>query len=149
DARQALKAQFKFSEAQSTAILEMRLQRLTGLERDKILAEYQEILEIIRKLKEILGSEKLIFQVVKTELVDIKTRFGDKRRTKIIAEAEELNDEDLIEEEEMVVTITHTGYIKRNPTELYRSQKRGGRGSKGMETREEDFVTNLFVASTH
>jgi DNA gyrase subunit A len=149
DARIALKAGFKLSEPQANAILEMRLQRLTGLERDKIINEYKEGLEFIKKIKEILGSEKLIFGIVKDELVDIKTRFGDARRTKIIAEAEELEDEDLIADEEMVVTITHTGYIKRNPIDLYRSQKRGGKGTKGMETREEDFVTSLFVTSTH
>ncbi|MDZ4677289.1 MAG: DNA gyrase subunit A [Oligoflexia bacterium] len=149
EARIALKAGFKFSEVQANAILEMRLQRLTGLERDKIIAEYKEVLEFIKKIKEILGDEKLIFGIVRDELVDIKNRFGDKRRTKIIAEAEELEDEDLIEDQEMVVTITHTGYIKRNPIDLYRSQKRGGKGTKGMETREEDFVTSLFVTSTH
>ncbi len=149
EARAALSLKFKFSEVQSQAILEMRLQRLTGLERDKILAEHKEILEFIAKIKEILGSEKLIFDLIKEELSDIKTRFGDKRRTKIIGEKEELSELDVIEEVEMVVTITHTGYIKRNPTDQYRSQKRGGRGTKGMETREEDFVTSLFVASTH
>ena len=149
EAKEGLRAKYKFSEAQSQAILEMRLQRLTGLERDKIIAEYNEVLAQIMRLKEILGSEKLIFDIITQELKDIKSRFGDQRRTKIIAEAEELSDEDLIEEQEMVVTITHTGYIKRNPIDLYRSQKRGGKGSRGMETRDEDFVTSLFVASTH
>lgn len=149
DARVSLKSKFKFSDAQAQAILEMRLQRLTGLERDKILNELKEVLDEIKRLKEILGSEKLIFEVIKTELLDIKTRFSDKRRTKIVAEAEELSDEDLIAEEEMVVTITHSGYVKRNSIDEYRSQKRGGKGTKGMETREEDFVTTLFVASTH
>jgi DNA gyrase subunit A len=149
DARIALRENFTFSEVQAQAILEMRLQRLTGLERDKILAEYKEILEIIAQLKQTLGSEKLIFQVVIDELKEIKEKYGDKRRTKIVGESEELSEEDLIEEQEMVVTITHSGYIKRNPTDLYRSQKRGGKGSKGIETRDEDFVNNLFVASTH
>jgi DNA gyrase subunit A len=149
EAKTSLKAKFKFTEVQSQAILEMRLQRLTGLERDKVIAEYKEVMALIARLKEILGDEKLIFEIVVAELKEIKAKYGDKRRTKIIAEAEELSDEDLIEEQEMVVTITHTGYIKRNPSDLYRSQKRGGKGSKGMETRDEDFVSNLFVASTH
>jgi len=149
EAKAELRLKYKFSDIQSQAILEMRLQRLTGLERDKIVAEFKEVMALIGRLKEILGSEKLIFGIITDELKDIKSRFGDKRRTKIIAESEELSDEDLIEEEEMVVTITHTGYIKRNPVDLYRSQKRGGKGSKGMETRDEDFVTSLFIASTH
>ncbi|MCC6277298.1 MAG: DNA gyrase subunit A [Oligoflexia bacterium] len=149
DARVALKAGYKFSDVQAQAILEMRLQRLTGLERDKIIAEYNEVLALIQKLKEILASEPLIFGIIKDELNDIKSRFGDERRTRIIAEAEELEDEDLIKEEEMVVTITHSGYIKRNPIDQYRSQKRGGKGLKGMETRDEDFVTSLFVTSSH
>ena len=149
EAKVNLKAKFKFSDIQAQAILDMRLQRLTGLERDKILAEYKEILELIARLKEILGSEKLVFEVIKRELIEIKTQFGDKRRTRIQADSEALTEEDYIEDEEMVVTITHSGYIKRNPVELYRSQKRGGKGSKGIETRDEDFVSSLFVASTH
>jgi DNA gyrase subunit A len=149
EAKLGLNAKYKFTDAQSQAILEMRLQRLTGLERDKIVSEYKEILDLINRLKEILGSEKLIFGIITDELKDIKERFGDERRTKIMGESEELSDEDLIKEEEMVVTITHTGYIKRNPIDLYRSQKRGGKGSRGMETRDEDFVSNLFVSSTH
>lgn len=149
EARQNLMGKFQFSEVQAQAILDMRLQRLTGLERDKIINELQEVLALIKRLKEILGDEKLIFKVIQDELTEIKDKFGDKRRTKIVGEAEELSDEDLIDEEDMVVTITHTGYIKRNPVDQYKSQKRGGKGLKGMETRDEDFVTHLFVTSTH
>lgn len=149
EAKKALTTEFKLSLKQAQAILEMRLQRLTGLERDKIIAEYNQVLDLIKYLKELLSSDKMIFQVIKEELEDIKKRYGDERRTEIRAELKEMTDEDLIDDEEMVVAITHTGYIKRNPIDQYRSQKRGGRGLRGMETREEDFVTNLFVASTH
>lgn len=149
EASTSLQIKFTFSEAQAKAILEMRLQRLTGLERDRIINELEEVLAFIKKIKEILGDDKLIFQVVTEELTEIKQKYADKRRTEIVSEAEELSDEDLIEEEDMVVTITHTGYIKRNSVHEYKSQKRGGKGLKGMETRDEDFVTNLFVTSTH
>lgn len=149
DARVALKARFKFSDVQAQAILDMRLQRLTGLEQEKLAAELKEVLAFIARLKEILGSEKLIFEVITQELKEIQQKYGDERRTKIVPESDELNEEDLIQDEEMVVTITHSGYIKRNPIDQYRSQKRGGKGLKGMETRDEDFVTRLFTASTH
>ncbi|MBK9293698.1 MAG: DNA gyrase subunit A [Oligoflexia bacterium] len=149
EASKSLQKLFTFSESQAKAILEMRLQRLTGLERDKILNELQEVLALIKKLKEILGDEQLIFKVITEELTEIKEKYSDKRRTQIVAEAEELSDEDFIEEEDVVVTITHSGYIKRNSVDEYKSQKRGGKGLKGMETREEDFVTHLFVSSTH
>ncbi len=148
-AREGLQTQFKFSELQTQAILEMRLQRLTGLERDKIISELKEVMDFITKIKEILGDESLIFKVITDELTEIKRKYADPRRSQIINEAEELSDEDLIEVEDMVVTITHTGYIKRNSIDEYRSQKRGGKGARGVETKEEDFVTNLFVSSTH
>jgi len=149
DARVALRGKFKLTEVQAQAILDMRLQRLTGLERDKIITEYKEVLELIKKFTQILSDEAEIYKIIIEELTDLKQRFGDKRRTQIVAEAEELDDLDLIEDEEMVVAITHSGYIKRNQVDQYRAQKRGGKGLKGMETRDEDFVTKLFVASTH
>lgn len=149
EAKAGLIKKFKLSEIQAQAILEMRLQRLTGLERDKIINEYKEILETIKGLKELLGSEKLIFKVIAEELKEIKQKYGDERRTEITGPVKEIDIEDLIQEEDMVVTITHKGYIKRNPISLYRSQRRGGRGKTGMTTREEDFVESLFVASTH
>ncbi len=137
------------SEIQAQAILDLRLQRLTGLERDKIVQEYKEIVETIKRLKELLGSEKLIFKIISDELKEIKEKYGDARRTEIVAAQKELSVEDLIQEEEMAVTVSHKGYIKRNPISLYRAQRRGGRGKTGMTTREEDFVEKLFVASTH
>lgn len=149
EAKKQLSSKYEFSEPQSQAILEMRLQRLTGLEQDKISAEIKEVMETISKLKEILGSDAKILEVIKTELIEIKDKYSDARRCQIINEAEELSDEDLIEVEDMVVTITHTGYIKRNSSHEYKSQKRGGKGLKGMDTRDEDFVTNLFISSTH
>jgi DNA gyrase subunit A len=127
----------------------MRLQRLTNLEREKINEEYKELIKTIAYLKEILGNERLLLNVIVKELEEIKERFGDERRTQIIEEAQEINIEDLIVEEDMVVTISHTGYIKRNAISLYRSQRRGGRGKTGMTTKEEDFVRQLFIASTH
>lgn len=149
EAKAALMKKFKLSERQAQAILEMRLQRLTGLERDKIIQEYKEVLALIKDLKDILGSEKRIFKIISDETEEIKKKYGDERRTEIIAAQKELSVEDLIQEEDMAVTITHNGYIKRNPISLYRSQRRGGRGKTGMTTREEDFVERLFVASTH
>ncbi|MCB1214135.1 MAG: DNA gyrase subunit A [Deltaproteobacteria bacterium] len=149
EAKAGLMKKFKLSEIQAQAILEMRLQRLTGLERDKIIQEYKELLEVIKKLKEILGSEKLIYKIISEELTEIKSKYGDARRTQIIGAQKDFNIEDLIQEEEMVVTISHRGYIKRNPISLYRAQKRGGRGKTGMTTRDEDFVEKLFIASTH
>ncbi|MDX1386305.1 MAG: DNA gyrase subunit A [bacterium] len=149
DAKAALIKKFKLSEIQAQAILDMRLQRLTGLERDKIIQEYKEILALIKDLKDILGSEKRVFKIISDELTEIKKKYGDERRTQIIGAQKEISLEDLIQEEDMVVTVTHNGYIKRNPISLYRSQRRGGRGKTGMTTREEDFVERLFVASTH
>jgi DNA gyrase subunit A len=138
----------QLSEIQAQAILEMRLQRLTGLERDKIIAEYDEILRLIARLKEILGSDAEIMKIIVGELTDIKERFGDKRRTEIVYQTADISLEDTIEDAEMVVTVSHTGYIKRSAVDLYRAQRRGGKGKTGMKTRDEDFVEQLFIAST-
>lgn len=137
----------QLSELQAQAILEMRLQRLTGLERDKILSEYEEILKLIARLKEILASDAEIMQIIVNELTEIKERFGDKRRTDIVNRTAEISLEDTIEDAEMVVTVSHSGYIKRSAVELYRAQRRGGKGKTGMKTRDEDFVEQLFIAS--
>ncbi|MEQ8181748.1 MAG: DNA gyrase subunit A, partial [Smithellaceae bacterium] len=142
-------AQFKLSEIQAKAILEMRLQRLTGLEREKIDTEYAEVTALIAKLAGILADPQKVLQVIIDELLEIKSRYGDERRTEIVASSEDINIEDMIVEEDMVVTISHSGYIKRNPVSLYKSQHRGGRGKVGMGTKEEDFVEKIFIASTH
>jgi len=149
EAKAGLVRDFKLSEIQAQAILDMRLQRLTALERDKIIEEYREVLKLIKTLEERLASEKLLMGVVVDELKDIRERFGGARRTQIVDEAGEITLEDIIAEEDMVVTITSGGYIKRNPTSLFKIQKRGGKGKTGMTTKEEDFVSNLFIASTH
>ena len=149
DAQGKLIARFRFTEVQAQAILDMKLQRLTGLERDKIMDEHRETLKTIEGLKEILGSERLLLNIIVDELREIKDRFGNDRRTEIIVQSKDISIEDMIAEEDMVVTVSHTGYIKRNPLSLYRSQHRGGKGKMGMTTREEDFVAHLFVASTH
>lgn len=145
----ALIENFPLSKIQAQAILDMKLQRLTGLEREKIINDYKETLKEIERLNSILASPALVDNIIKEELLNIKKKYADKRRTEITDETEEITIEDLIQEEEMVVTISHQGYIKRNPLDLYRSQRRGGKGLIGMETREEDFVENLFLASTH
>ncbi|MDO3378209.1 DNA gyrase subunit A [Geoalkalibacter halelectricus] len=149
EAKERLMARFGFSDLQAQAILDMRLHRLTGLERDKILAEYQEVLALIARLKEILASEVEILKIIRGELLDIKEKFANPRRTEIVARTGELSLEDLIVEEDMVVTVSHTGYIKRNAVSLYRAQRRGGKGKTGMRPKEEDFVEKLFIASTH
>ncbi len=149
EARTGLVREFKLSPVQAQAILEMRLQRLTGLERDKILAEYEETLREIARLREILGSDALVMQIIRDELLALKTEYGDVRRTEIVAQTSEIGIEDLIKDEEMVITISHAGYIKRNPLKNYRAQRRGGKGKIGMETREEDFVERLFMATMH
>ena len=136
------------SDIQAQAILDMRLHRLTGLERDKIMDEYNEVLRIIARLKEILGSELEVLDIIVTELGEIRDKFGDARRTEIIAQTAEITLEDTIVEEDMVVNITHTGYIKRSAVSLYRAQRRGGKGKTGIKTRDEDFVVHLFIAST-
>ena len=149
DAKAAMMERWQFSEAQSNAILAMRLSQLTGLEREKIVAEYEEITATIQRLKEILGSEQLVLSIISDELRQIKEQYGDKRRTEIIAEASEITIEDMIADEDMVITVSRGGYIKRSPLSLYRSQRRGGKGRIGMATKEEDIVQHLFVASTH
>jgi DNA gyrase subunit A len=149
EAKKGLIKKFGLTEVQAQAILDMKLQRLTGLERDKIISDYKETKKEIKKLKEILGSEKLVSEIIKNELIEIKEKYGDERRTEIVEDIEEITIEDLITEEEMVITISHNGYVKRNRLSSYRSQRRGGKGSKGMETREEDFVEQLFIGSTH
>jgi DNA gyrase subunit A len=148
-AKEGLMDKFELSDLQSTAILEMRLQRLTNLERDKIIEDYKAIMKLIAELEKLLGSAELIDKVVISETEEVKRLFGDARRTDIKGSLTEMSDEDLIEEEEMVVTVTHAGYIKRNPLSLYRSQKRGGKGKVGTGIKEEDFVTDVFVTSTH
>jgi DNA gyrase subunit A len=144
-----LMEKFPLTKIQSQAILDMRLQRLTGLEREKIIEDYENTMKEIKRLKAILASPELIDNIIKVEFLEIRKKYADKRRTEITVEAREITIEDLISEEEMVVTISHQGYIKRNPLDIYRSQRRGGKGLLGMETREEDFVENLFTASTH
>ncbi|WP_415063667.1 DNA gyrase subunit A [Bdellovibrio sp.] len=147
-AREALMEKFEFSEKQAVAILEMRLQRLTGLERDKIIAELAELMKQIDWLKFVLSDVREIYKIIVGELEDIKKRYADPRRTQITGDLNDIEDEDLIADEDMVVTVTNTGLIKRMPTAEYRVQKRGGKGLKGMETKEEDYVTDLFSAST-
>ena len=147
-AREALMTKFAFSERQAIAILEMRLQRLTGLERQKILDELAELVKQIEWLNFVLADVKEIYKIIVAELEDIKKRYSNKRRTEITGDLSDIEDEDLIADEPMVVTVTNTGYIKRISTEEYRVQKRGGKGLKGMETREEDYVTDIFTAST-
>ena len=136
------------SDKQAQAILEMRLQRLTGLEREKILSEYADILRLIARLKEILGSESEILKIIVDELTELKEKFGDERRTEIVDQTAEISLEDTIVEEDVVVTVSHTGYIKRTAVSMYRAQRRGGKGKSGMKTKEEDFVEHLFVASS-
>jgi DNA gyrase subunit A len=140
---------YKMSELQAKAILELRLHRLTGLERDKIGDELKEITDQIKELLSILASKERLFDVMKNELVDVKVRFGTPRRTEIIESEFEVDIEDLIQREDMVVTITHTGYVKRTPLVTYRAQKRGGKGRSAIDMKDEDFVSELFVASTH
>ncbi|MHB8882999.1 MAG: DNA gyrase subunit A [Thermodesulfovibrionales bacterium] len=149
EARQGLMGSYPLSELQAQAILDMKLQRLTGLERDKIIAEYKEVLKEIEKLKAILKSDALVSKIIKNELLEIRSKYADERRTEINEDTKEITIEDLITEEEMVITLSHGGYIKRNPLSAYRSQRRGGKGLIGMETKEEDFVAELFIGSTH
>jgi DNA gyrase subunit A len=137
------------SDIQAKAILELRLQRLTGMEREKIKEEFEHLMQIIKSLNELLGSEHLRFELIKTELLEVKEKFGDARKTEIQYLADEMKLEDLIEEEDVVITISHLGYIKRTAVSEYRQQKRGGRGAMGTKTRDEDFVEHLFIASTH
>lgn len=149
EAREGLMSQFGLSELQAKAILEMRLQRLTGLERDKIREEYNEVQALIARLKEILGSEAIRMNIIKEELLEIKKKYGDERRTEIIYHGDDISMEDLIADEAMVVTISHMGYIKRTPLDDYRKQGRGGRGAVGGKTRDEDYIEHLFIATAH
>jgi DNA gyrase subunit A len=149
EASQKLQKFYELSEIQAKAILEMQLQRLTGLEKEKIVSELAEVQTLITRLQAILSSEKLLLDVIKDELREVKGLFADPRRTDIQGEASDLSDEDLIAEEDMVVTFSHQGYVKRNPVSLYRAQRRGGRGKAGAGTTEEDFIEQIFVASTH
>ena len=149
EANAALIERFQLTKIQAQAILDMRLQRLTGLEREKILEEYEQILKDIAHFKEILASDRLVLDIIKQELIELREEFGDDRRSEIIAETEDINIEDMIAEEDMVVTISRQGYIKRNPITLYQNQRRGGKGKTAMGTKADDFVEHLFVASTH
>ncbi|MEW6417257.1 MAG: DNA gyrase subunit A [Nitrospirota bacterium] len=149
EARSALMKDYPLSEIQAQAILDMKLQRLTGLEREKIIEEFKDILKEIERLKAILGSDALVSQIIKDEILSIKNRYADERRTEITEETKEITIEDLITDEEMVITLSHQGYIKRNPLSAYRSQRRGGKGLIGMETKEEDFVRELYIGATH
>ncbi|OMF22548.1 DNA gyrase subunit A [Paenibacillus sp. FSL H8-0548] len=148
-AREGLITRFSLSHEQAQAILDMRLQRLTGLERDKIEAEYTELMRKIAEYKAILADEQLVLDIISTELAELKERFGDERRTELMASDEEILDEDLIPREDVIISITHSGYIKRLPVGTYRSQKRGGKGVVGMGTKDDDFVEHLFVSNTH
>ena len=149
EARTGLMRDFPLTEIQAQAILDMKLQRLTGLEREKIIREYADTLKEIARLKEILENEALVSHIVKDELLEIRNRYADERKTEITSETKEITMEDLITDEEMVITLSHQGYIKRNPLSAYRSQRRGGKGLIGMETKEEDFVNELFIGATH
>ncbi|MEO5908736.1 MAG: DNA gyrase subunit A [Ginsengibacter sp.] len=148
-AKEGLITDFSMSEVQAKAVLELRLQRLTGMEREKIREEHAEVMKLIAKLKDILGDESKRFQIIKDELIEIKEKYGDERKTEITYLADEISMEDLIEIEDVVVTISHLGYIKRTSATEYRQQRRGGRGARGSRTREEDYIDKLFVASTH
>ncbi len=148
-AKEGLMSDFSLSEIQAQAILDLRLQRLTGLERGKIMDEHRETLELIAKLRTILANEKEIYKIIIEELREIKKKYGDERRTQIVDRTEDISIEDMIVDEDMAVTISHDGYIKRNPVSLYRAQRRGGKGKIGTTTKEEDFVEYLFIASMH
>ncbi|MEP7110501.1 MAG: DNA gyrase subunit A [Ferruginibacter sp.] len=148
-AQDGLISNFGMTEIQAKAVLELRLQRLTGLEIDKIREEHAEIMKLIEHLKEILSNERMRYDIIKNELAEVKAKFGDERKTEIVYVGDEINMLDLIEDEDVVVTISHLGYIKRTSSAEYRQQRRGGRGSKGSSTRQEDYIEHLFVASTH
>lgn len=148
-AKNGLMEKFGLSEKQAQAILDMRLQRLTGLEREKIEAELAELIKTIARLKEILEKEELVLQIIKDELIEIKRKYSDERKTSIELNTKEIDYEDLIQEHDVVITLTHSGYIKRLPVDTYTAQKRGGRGIQAMTTKENDFVENMFVTSTH
>ena len=149
EARDNLVERFAFTEVQAQAILDMRLQRLTGLEREKLVEEYREIMELIERLRAILASDQLLLEEIRGELLEIRETYGDARRTEIIHETHDITLEDMIADEDMVITVTRAGYVKRSPLTLYREQARGGKGRKGMVTKEDDFVEHLYIASAH
>lgn len=149
EARNGLMEQFQLSYDQAQAILDMRLQRLTGLERDKIEEEYQELIALIKELKDILASEERILEIIREELLELKEKYNDERRTEITIDESNIEDEDLIPRQNVVITVSHRGYVKRMPSDMYRSQRRGGRGIQGMGTNEDDFVEHLFTTSSH
>ncbi len=149
DPKERLMERFGLTDIQAQAILDMRLKTLSGLQREKIEEEYKQLMELIAHLRDILNSERLVFEIIKEELIEIRDKFGDERKTKIVAAEGEIDIEDLIKEEQCVVALTHFGYIKRMPIDTYKSQRRGGKGITGMTTREEDFVKQIFTASTH
>ncbi len=149
EARSRLISAFAFTEVQAKAILEMRLQKLTGLERDKLLEEFKDIMELIEKLRAVLSSDSLLLEEIKTELMEIKTKYAEDRRTEIVQHTNDITIEDMIADEDMVITVTKGGYIKRSPLTIYREQGRGGKGRKGMETKGDDFVEHIYVASAH
>ncbi|HEX4964872.1 MAG TPA: DNA gyrase subunit A [Thermoanaerobaculia bacterium] len=149
EARDNLIARFEFTEVQAQAILDMRLQRLTGLEREKVVEEYKELMLLIERLRAILGSDQLVLEEIKRELGELRSAYGDKRRTEIIPETNDISIEDMIADEPMVITVTQSGYVKRSPLSLYRAQGRGGKGRTGMVTKDDDFVEHLYVATAH
>ena len=149
EARENLMSSFALSEVQAQAILDMRLQRLTGLEREKVVEEYRELMALIERLRAILGSDQLVLAEIRRELGELKEAYGDRRRTEIIPETADISIEDMIADEDMVITVTRSGYVKRSPLALYREQNRGGKGRTGMVTKEDDFVEHLYVASAH
>ena len=149
DAKERLMKRFGLTDIQAQAILDMRLKTLSGLQREKIEEEYKQLMELIEHLRAVLASEKLVFDIIKEELIEIRDKFGDERKTKIVAAEGEIDLEDLIKEEQCVVALTHFGYIKRMPIDTYKSQRRGGKGITGIATREDDFVKQIFTASTH
>src|SRR4029079_7988049 len=144
-----LMQQFALSEIQSKAILDLRLQKLTGLERDKIKEEYAELMKIIEYYRDVLANESLRMEIIKDEMTEMKDKYGDERRTEIIYTGDDISMEDMIADEDVVITISHLGYIKRTPLSEYRTQGRGGRGSKGSTTRDADFVEHIYVATNH
>ena len=149
DAKERLMKRFGLSDIQAQAILDMQLKRLSGLQREKIEEEYNELMKLIAYYKEVLSNERLVYDIIEKELLEIKEKYGDERLTKITAAEGEFDVEDLIKEEQVVVALTHFGYIKRMPVDTYRSQRRGGKGITGISTREDDFVKEIFTASTH
>src|SRR5690606_11501810 len=149
DARVGLMERFELSDIQARAILEMTLRRLTGLERDKIKDEYAELMNTIERLKAILAEKSLRMEIIKEELKEVREKYGDERRSSIVHSAEDLQMEDFIEDEEIVITISHESYVKRTPLAEYRTQGRGGKGSLGSTTREEDFTEHIITASAH